>query len=223
MTSSLPRKCSTTELQQHFFTEVVQKYIRILKRPNKNAFFRDKIFPGPLSAPFDGHRRCCDPAYGGPASRANNTGCLYLMYHMMCNMCARPPRSAPLSCCPAAAGVLGAAAGCPIVGRGPVAGRRTSLLRDDFVRRLARHSFGSGSLAMRWVRRRGPRLSAEARLQGGGRRFCGTISCGGSPGIRPAVAAWRCVSCVTSVLSVCLHYCSRRAAGLVGWDAGRAR
>ena len=144
-------------------------------------FFAIKFFLTPLSAPFDGHRRCCDPAYGGPASRANNTGCLYLMYRMMRNMCTRPPRSAPLSCCrpPAVGGVLGAAA---------------------------------------WAR-----LSAEARLQGGGRRFCGTISCGGSPGIRLAVAAWRCISCVTSVLSVCLHCYARRVAGLVGWGAGRAR
>ena len=43
VTSSLPRKCSTTELQQHSSLRVVQKYIRILKRPNKNAFFRDKF------------------------------------------------------------------------------------------------------------------------------------------------------------------------------------
>lgn len=116
-------------------------------------FFAIKFFLPLLSAPFDGHRRCCDPAYGGPASRANNTGCLYLMYRMMRNMCTRPPRSAPLSCCrpPAVGGVLGAAA---------------------------------------WAR-----LSAEARLQGGGRRFCGTISCGGPPGIRPVwrqAMAWLC-------------------------------
>lgn len=116
-------------------------------------FFAIKFFLTPLSAPFDGHRRCCDPAYGGPASRANNTGCLYLMYRMMCNMCARPPRSAPLSCCPAAGRRRGAGCGGvgPIVGRGPVAGRRTSLLRDDFVQRPARHSSGSGCLAMRWL------------------------------------------------------------------------
>ena len=140
-------------------------------------FFAIKFFLTPLSAPCDGHRRCCGPAYGGPASRANNTGCLYLMYRMMRNMCTRPPHSAPLSCCRAVGG----------------------------------------------CRRRGARLSAEARLQGGGRRFCGTISCRGPPGIRPAVAAWRCVGCVTSVLSVCLRCYVRRAAGLVGWGAGRAR
>ena len=116
-------------------------------------FFAIKFFLTPLSAPCDGHRRCCGPAYGGPASRANNTGCLYLMYRMMCNMCTRPPHSAPLSCCRAVGG----------------------------------------------CRRRGARLSAEARLQGGGRRFCGTISCGGSPGIRLAVAAWRCAGCAGGV------------------------
>ena len=185
-------------------------------------FFAIKFFLATLSAPFYGHRRCCDPAYGGPASRANNTGCLYLMYHMMCNMCARPPRSAPLSCCPAAAGVLGAA-GCPIVGRGPVAGRRTSLLRDDFVRRPARHSFGSGSLAMRWVRRRGARFFGRGPVAGRRtsllrddfvRRPARHSSGGG-------VRRW--YGYVTFVLSTRLRCHSRRAAGLVGWGAGRAR
>lgn len=56
-------------------------------------FFAIKFFLTPLSAPCDGHRRCCGPAYGGPASRANNTGCLYLMYRMMRNMCTRLPLS----------------------------------------------------------------------------------------------------------------------------------
>lgn len=105
-------------------------------------FFAIKFFLTPLSAPCDGHRRCCGPAYGGPASRANNTGCLYLMYRMMRNMCTRPPRSAPLSCCPAAAGVLGAAAGCPIFRQRPgcraadvaSAGRFRAEARPAFVR-----------------------------------------------------------------------------------------
>ena len=138
-------------------------------------FFAIKFFLTPLSAPFDGHRRCCDPAH--EARHLGQTTRGVYMYRMMCNMCTRPPHSAPLSCCRAVGG----------------------------------------------CRRRGARLSAEARLQGGGRRFCGTISCGGSPGIRLAVAAWRCISCVTFVLSARFRCHGRRAACLVGWGAGRAR
>lgn len=110
-------------------------------------FFAIKFFLTPLSAPFDGHRRCCDPAH--EARHLGQTTRGVYMYRMMCNMCTRPPHSAPLSCCRAVGG----------------------------------------------CRRRGARLSAEARLQGGGRRFCGTISCGGPPGIRPVwrqAMAWLC-------------------------------
>ncbi len=42
VTSSLPRKCSTTELQQQLFLfRVVQKYARKLKRPKKCAIFSE--------------------------------------------------------------------------------------------------------------------------------------------------------------------------------------
>ena len=140
-------------------------------------FFAIKFFLATLSAPFYGHRRCCDPAYGGPASRANNTGCLYLMYRMMRNMCPRPPRSAPLSCCPAAAGVLGAAAGCPIFRQRPGCRAADVASAGRFRAEARPHSSGGG--VRRWYGYVTFVLSARLRCHS--RRAAGLVGWGGWP------------------------------------------
>ena len=69
VTSSLPRKCSTTELQQHSSLRVVQKYIRILKRPNKNAFFRDKFLERAARQAFPDGAERLEGGRGAASSR----------------------------------------------------------------------------------------------------------------------------------------------------------